>query len=99
MALCYTIVKRRTRFQSGGARESLRRDCHQSSAGVVMSNARGLRKSVLNIALGLCLTSLAAPGFAQAVTGAVAGRANAGDTITITNDATGQSRTVAVGKD
>ncbi len=64
-----------------------------------MSNARGLRKSVLNIALGLCLTSLAAPGFAQAVTGAVAGRASAGDTITVTNAATGLTRTVTVGKD
>ncbi|HZV38074.1 MAG TPA: TonB-dependent receptor [Pseudoxanthomonas sp.] len=64
-----------------------------------MSNARRLRKSVLNVALGLCLTSLAAPGFAQAVTGAVAGRANAGDTITVTNAATGQNRVVTVGKD
>lgn len=64
-----------------------------------MSNARRLRKSVLNVALGLCLTSLAAPGFAQAVTGAVAGRANAGETITVTNAATGQNRTVTVGKD
>ncbi len=64
-----------------------------------MSNARRLRKSVLNVALGLCLTSLAAPGFAQAVTGAVAGRANAGDTITVTNTATGQNRVVTVGKD
>lgn len=64
-----------------------------------MSNARGLRKSVLNIALGLCLTSLAAPGFAQSVTGAVAGRASAGDTITVTNAATGLTRTVTVGKD
>lgn len=64
-----------------------------------MSNARRLRKSVLNVALGLCLTSLAAPGFAQAVTGAVAGRANAGETITVTNAATGQNRVVTVGKD
>lgn len=64
-----------------------------------MSNARRMRKSVLNAALGLCLASLAAPGFAQSVTGAVAGRATVGDTITVTNTATGQSRAVTVGKD
>ncbi|MEO8367325.1 MAG: carboxypeptidase-like regulatory domain-containing protein, partial [Pseudoxanthomonas sp.] len=36
---------------------------------------------------------------AQSVTGAVAGRANAGEQITVTNPATGLSRTVTVGKD
>jgi hypothetical protein len=36
---------------------------------------------------------------AQSVTGAVAGRANAGEQITITNPATGLSRTVTVGAD
>ena len=64
-----------------------------------MSSTRHMRKSVLNIALGLCLGALAAPAFAQAVTGAVAGRANAGDTITVTSTETGTSRTVTVNKD
>jgi hypothetical protein len=36
---------------------------------------------------------------AQSVTGAVAGRANAGEQITVTNPETGLSRTVTVGKD
>ncbi|WP_449425475.1 TonB-dependent receptor [Rhodanobacter lindaniclasticus] len=46
------------------------------------------------------LTSLAAgPALAQAVTGAVAGRADAGAQITVTNTATGQTRTVTVNAD
>ena len=65
-----------------------------------MSSTRNLRKSVLSIAMGLCLTSLvAAPVFAQSATGAVAGRAGAGTQITVTNTATGLSRTVTAGKD
>lgn len=59
-----------------------------------------LRKSALSIAMGLCLASLAAaPAFAQSNTGAVAGRANAGGTITVTNTSTGLSRTVTVARD
>ena len=49
-----------------------------------------LRKSVLSLALGACLSTLAiAPAFAQSAMGAVAGRANAGDQITLVNTATG----------
>ncbi|GHC06035.1 TonB-dependent receptor [Thermomonas carbonis] len=66
-----------------------------------MSTApRSLRKSALSIAMGLCLASLvAAPAFAQSATGAVAGRANSGDQITIVNTATGASRSVTVNSD
>ncbi|HEY0310490.1 MAG TPA: TonB-dependent receptor [Luteimonas sp.] len=63
------------------------------------SSTRNLRKSVLCMAMGVCLSSLAAPVMAQSVTGAVAGRAEAGTQVTITNAATGASRTVTVGAD
>ena len=59
--------------------------------------AKGLKRSALTVALGLCFV-----GGVQAQTntaGAVNGRASAGDTITITNAATGYSRTVTVGDD
>lgn len=62
-------------------------------------NSKTLRKSALCMAMGLCLTSLTAPVLAQSVTGAVAGRAEAGAQVTITNEATGLSRTVTVGTD
>jgi outer membrane receptor protein involved in Fe transport len=65
-----------------------------------MSSTRNLRKSVLCMAMGACLSSLVAgPVLAQAVTGAVAGRAQAGTPVTITNAATGQTRTTTVGAD
>jgi len=66
-----------------------------------MSTAqRSLRKSVLSIAMGLCLASLvAAPAFAQSTTGSVAGRATAGEVVTITNATTGASRTATVNAD
>ncbi len=65
-----------------------------------MSSTRSLRKSVLSMAMGMCLSSLIAlPVMAQSATGAVAGRANAGDQITVVNAATGASRTVTVGSD
>src|SRR5688572_12921862 len=63
------------------------------------SSTRNLRKSALCMALGLCIASLAAPVMAQSVTGAVAGRANAGAQVTITNEATGASRTVTADAD
>jgi outer membrane receptor protein involved in Fe transport len=63
------------------------------------SSTRNLRKSALCIAMGLCLASLAAPVLAQSVTGAVAGRAQAGSQVTVTNSATGARRTVTVGSD
>lgn len=66
-----------------------------------MSTApRSLRKSALSLSMGLCLASLvAAPAFAQSATGAVAGRANGGEQITIVNTATGASRSVTVNSD
>ena len=65
-----------------------------------MSSTRNLRKSVLSIAMGVCLSSLAVvPAYAQSATGSVAGRATAGDQVTIVNSATGASRTVTVGTD
>lgn len=62
-------------------------------------NSKVLRRAALCIALGSCLASMAPLAMAQSVTGAVAGRANAGEQITVTNAATGQSRTITVGKE
>lgn len=62
-------------------------------------NSKVLRRAALCIALGSCLASMAPLAMAQSVTGAVAGRANAGEQITVTNAATGQSRTVTVGSE
>jgi len=56
--------------------------------------SKGIKRSALAVALGLCFA-----GGVQAQTntaGAVVGRAAAGDTITITNQATGFSRTITV---
>ncbi len=53
-----------------------------------------LKKAALGIALGACIATMAPLAMAQSATGAVAGRASAGDQITITNTATGASRTV-----
>ncbi|HEX7801777.1 MAG TPA: TonB-dependent receptor [Pseudoxanthomonas sp.] len=62
-------------------------------------NSKVLRRAALCIALGSCLASMAPLAMAQSVTGAVAGRANAGEQITVTNPDTGLSRTVTVGKE
>src|SRR5690606_37084846 len=56
--------------------------------------AKGLKRSALTVALGVCFV-----GGVNAQTntaGAVTGRAAAGDTITVTNPATGFSRTITV---
>ena len=56
--------------------------------------AKGLKRSALTVALGMCFV-----GGVQAQSnsaGAVTGRAASGDTITITNPATGFSRTITV---
>ena len=56
--------------------------------------ASGLKRTALTVALGMCFV-----GGVQAQTntaGAVTGQATAGDTITITNPATGFSRTITV---
>ena len=63
------------------------------------SSTRNLRKSVLCMAMGLCLSSLAAPVLAQSVTGAVSGSAQAGTQITVTNTSTGVSRSVMASED
>ena len=58
-----------------------------------------MRKSALCIAMGICLSSLAAPVLAQSATGAVAGEAPAGDQVVVTNTNTGLTRTVTVAAD
>lgn len=59
-----------------------------------------LRKSVLSLALGVCLSTLAvSPAMAQSAMGAVAGRASAGDQVTLVHAATGATRTVTVSAD
>ncbi|MGJ4728571.1 TonB-dependent receptor [Luteimonas sp. SDU101] len=57
------------------------------------------RRAALCIALGACFAAATPIVLAQSSTGAVAGRAGAGDQITITNTATGASRTVTVAAD
>ncbi len=59
---------------------------------------RALRKATLGIALGACIASMVPMmATAQTVSGAVTGRATAGDVITVTNVGTGLSRDVTVG--
>lgn len=57
------------------------------------------RRAALCIALGACFATTTPMVLAQSSTGAVAGRAGAGDQVTITNAATGASRSVTVGAD
>ncbi len=64
-----------------------------------MNTTTKLRKAALCIALGACLGTLAVPVLAQQATGAIAGRADAGTRVTISNPATGFSRTVTAGND
>jgi hypothetical protein len=65
-----------------------------------MSSTRNLRKSVLCMAMGLCLSSIAAgPVLAQSATGSVTGQAAAGARVTITNPDTGFTRTVTADAD
>jgi hypothetical protein len=59
--------------------------------------AKGLKRSALTAALGLCFVGGA---YAQSnAAGAIVGSANPGDVITVTNPATGFSRSVTVGAD
>ncbi|TMN24470.1 TonB-dependent receptor [Pseudoxanthomonas sp. X-1] len=60
--------------------------------------AKQYKRLALCVALGACLGAMA-PAMAQSTTGAIAGRAAVGDTITLTNQATGLTRTVTVGSD
>ena len=65
-----------------------------------MSSNRNLRRRALCMAMGMCLASMAAaPVFAQSVTGAVAGRAEAGTQVTINNPSTGLTRSVTANSD
>lgn len=62
-------------------------------------NGKTLRKATLCMALGACMAAMAPMAMAQNVTGAVAGRASAGDQITVTSADTGLTRTVTAGAD
>jgi len=62
-------------------------------------NGKTLRKATLYMALGACMAAMAPVVMAQNVTGAVAGRASAGDQITVTSADTGLTRTVTAGAD
>lgn len=59
---------------------------------------RALRKATLCVALAACIGAMS-PVMAQSATGAVAGRATAGDQITLTNTATGMTRNITVDAD
>ncbi len=58
-----------------------------------------MKKAALCMALGACIASMAPMAMAQSVNGSVAGRATAGDTITVTNPSTGLTRTVTANAD
>ncbi|KGQ20548.1 Oar protein [Lysobacter dokdonensis DS-58] len=59
-----------------------------------------MHRTSLWLAMGLALTApIALPAFAQNTAGALAGHAAAGSTVTVTNPATGFSRTVTVDAD
>ncbi|HET9048164.1 MAG TPA: TonB-dependent receptor [Chiayiivirga sp.] len=65
-----------------------------------MNRTPRIRRSLLALALGTCLSTLAiTPVLAQSSMGAVAGRANAGDQIVLVNTATGATRTVTTDAD
>jgi hypothetical protein len=61
--------------------------------------SRALQRSALWAAMAVCFSCVVAPVSAQNVTGAVAGRADAGTQLTVTNVATGLSRTVTASAD
>lgn len=63
------------------------------------ANHTKLRRAALSIALGACLSTMAPMVLAQQVTGTVAGRATAGDQVTVTNQATGLTRSATVNPD
>src|SRR3546814_93922 len=65
-----------------------------------MNSKQNMRRRALCMAMGACLASMAAaPVFAQSVTGAVDGRAEAGAQVTISNPATGLTRSATVSDD
>ena len=62
--------------------------------------ANGLKRAALCVALGACFGSvLPTVAYAQAVSGAVAGRASAGDQVTVVSNSTGLTRTVTASAD
>lgn len=63
------------------------------------SSTRNLRRSVLCMAMGLCLSSMATVALAANNDGSVVGRAVAGTQITVVNPETGFSRTVTADAD
>lgn len=61
---------------------------------------RRMRKTLLSLATGVALAAAcSSPLYAQSATGAVAGRATAGDQVTVTNEDTGLTREVTVSAD
>ncbi|MCL1633944.1 TonB-dependent receptor [Luteimonas sp. SX5] len=58
-----------------------------------------LKRTAICIAMGACLATLSPLALAQNATGAVAGRADAGAQVTVTNTATGLSRSVTANAD
>ncbi len=63
-------------------------------------NAKRLKRAALYAALGVCLGGLVPMGAsAQNVSGAVAGRATAGDQVTVVSNGTGLTRTVTASAD
>lgn len=61
---------------------------------------RKMKRSALAVMVGACLLSMSGGAvLAQSATGAIAGRADPGAQVTITNPATGYSRTVTAGAD
>ena len=63
-------------------------------------NVNRLKRAALCVALGACLGSLVPmSASAQNVSGAVAGRATAGDQVTVVSNATGLTRTVTASAD
>ena len=57
------------------------------------------RRAALWVALGACIAATSPAVFAQSATGAVAGRATAGDQITVTSADTGLTRTISAGSE
>ena len=62
-------------------------------------NSRTFRKAALCVALGACIGAMAPVAMAQSTTGAIAGRATAGDQLVVTSKQTGISRTVTASGD
>ncbi|MES5814090.1 TonB-dependent receptor [Pseudoxanthomonas sp. Soil82] len=62
-------------------------------------NSRTFRKAALCVALGACIGAMAPVAMAQSTTGAIAGRASAGDQLVVTSKQTGVTRTVTASGD